>query len=552
MLFDQTLEEIRQEISQAEISGVSDEEYIAMLSRHISNLVELVEQINSDSGKPESFESVLRLLFKNLSEPICVVDGNLNPLFYNSCWKKQFKGNKGNFLLKELLTKKDYSALQGSVEDAGHEYKRKLLTLKIEKNRKIVSILPFLGFDKKTKFLLIAFADDMVNQITEAEVQNKKRDKPEIWHNDPGSFQEEILNLIDGFYFVMDEKLTFQFVSSRVQEQLGLRPTELINRKLTDILSPGSENAVREVVNNSSAAKNNTEKKFKLEVELKDDGNNNYFYDLNLSRNYDKGLWMGICIKIHESKMREEHLISERDNAELNDKMKSNFLANMSHEIRTPLNGIIGFSSMLSRDEISSEKRDKYLRIIRSSTTHLLTLVSDIIDHSKIEAGQLKILTHKFNVHQVFDDLLATFITEAKRLEKKDLRIIKQVPKSGSELIIKCDEVRLKQVLNNLIGNALKFTPDGKICFGYSLESKGSIRFFVRDSGVGLTQSAQKTVFNRFKQTREGKKEKHDGTGLGLAISKGIVELMGGKIGVNSEPGEGSEFYFILPLEECE
>lgn len=428
MLFDQTLNEIRQELTQVEGSGVSDEEYIAMLTRHTSHLVELVNNIS-----------------------------------------------------------------------------------RTEETKIIKSFQP-----------------------------------------DSGNFHEEILNLIDGFYFVMDDKFSFHFVSASVQEHLGVKASELTNKKITSILSPDSVNAFRKAMEETTVEKANPRNRIKLELDLKDVEGKQIFCELSLGKDLAKGLWLGLFTSLNNYKIREEQLINERNNAELNDKLKSVFLSNMSHEIRTPLNGIIGFSTMLGHEEISPEKRSKYLRIIRSSTNHLLTLVNDIIDHSKIEAGELKIMYHKVNVHQVLDDLLATFISEAKRLEKNNLRIVKQVPRARVDLIIKSDEVRLKQVLNNLLGNALKFTEKGAIYFGYTLDVPGSIRFFVRDSGIGLSASAQKTIFNRFKQTREGKKDKYEGTGLGLAISKGILSLMDGEIGVNSEPNKGAEFYFTFPLEEDE
>jgi two-component system CheB/CheR fusion protein len=179
-----------------------------------------------------------------------------------------------------------------------------------------------------------------------------------------------------------------------------------------------------------------------------------------------------------------------------------------------------------------------------------LTLVSDIIDISKIEAGQLKLSYVQVDVHQLLEDLQATFVAEANRLGKKNIRIIKQIEKPSAHLTINCDEIRLKQVLNNLLGNALKFTNDGDIRFGYTIMNDKTIRFYVRDSGIGISKAAQKIIFNRFKQTKEGEKDIYKGFGLGLAISKGIIEIMGGKIDVISEPENGAEFFFTLPNNE--
>jgi signal transduction histidine kinase len=292
----------------------------------------------------------------------------------------------------------------------------------------------------------------------------------------------------------------------------------------------------------------NSNEKLRVELELIDKQKQGNFYEITFIRAQDNSGWTGICQNINRFKQREKELTLVKENAEQNNKLKSNFLVNLSHEIRTPLNGIVGFSNMLCRDDINPDKREKYQRIIKSSSVQLLTLVNDIIDHSKIEAGRLKIINHKVDIHQILEDLQATFVAEADRLNKKEIRLIKQTGSPRNKLVIKGDEIRLKQVLTNLLGNALKFTEKGDIRFGYDLDTPGSIRFFVKDTGIGITKSAQKTIFLRFKQTQEGKKDKYNGTGLGLAISKGIVELMGGKIGVESNARKGAEFYFLIPL----
>ncbi|MBN1952863.1 MAG: PAS domain S-box protein [Bacteroidales bacterium] len=358
---------------------------------------------------------------------------------------------------------------------------------------------------------------------------------------------DEILGLVQGFHFRIDSKMKIRHISPSVMEELGFSGNELLNNSFSQLIPDDSREAISQIeayITGNDGLKS----KLHLELELNDKKGNSIFYKLSLRRSGEAGMWSGFCLNIHELKLREANLIVERNSAELNDKLKSDFLANMSHEIRTPLNGIVGFSTMLGMDNITSEKKQKYVRIIRSSTKHLLTLVNDIIDQSKIEAGQLRIHCHELNVNLMLEELLATTVAEGQRLERNKLRIVKQVPNSGNDLIICTDEIRLKQVMNNLLGNALKFTHEGSIVFGYSLDGDERIRFFVRDSGVGISPTVKNVIFKRYKQTDEGRKKEYDGTGLGLAISKGIVELMGGKIGVLSEPGKGAEFYFSIPM----
>ncbi len=362
--------------------------------------------------------------------------------------------------------------------------------------------------------------------------------------------RQSLLELIDGFYFILTENFTFQYISPSVTDKLGFSCEELIDKPFDYIFSDNSNRHIIELLSGKILIEGTGGNKHSLEVEAVNRKKECKAFRLSLARVKDSDYILGICIDVNHYKVREKELINAKNTAEYNDKLKSEFLANMSHEIRTPLNGIVGFTSMLDRKDLLDEKREKYLRIIHSSTSHLLTLVSDIIDISKIEVGQLKIFTNKVDVHQMLEDLLATFVSEAQRLGKKNIRIVKQVEKPSVRLSIKTDEVRLKQVMNNLLGNAIKFTNQGDIRFGYSLIGSDSIRFFVRDSGIGISKSAQKTLFNRFEQTKEGEKNVYKGTGLGLAISRGIIELMGGKIGLQSEPGEGSEFFFTLPLTD--
>jgi len=548
MYFDYTLDGVRKEIFNTDSPGVRDEEYIAMLSHQTSNLLELLEQLNAGSDLTKNLDGIIDLLLKNLSEPACVINEELDIIFLNDYWLRFGKKNE-NKILQTYFTKKDFSILRHAIDAVKIEKKRIILALKIGNKRRILSLLSFRGFNGIPKFLLLAFDDEIVNQIAYAE---KHSSQFESAGEELSGSHPLFLDMIDGFYFMLNDQLIILRISGTVFPQLGHDQKALTGKKFASLLQDGDSEKVNKAIRNIAESDRELNSKIRIEIELADHENQYHPYQLILCRNTDRKGWLGVCLNIKDFKKHEEQLIREKNNAELNDRMKTDYLANMSHEIRTPLNGIVGFASMLDRDDLTAEKREKYVRIMRSSSIHLLALINDIIDLSKIEAGQIKIMDQKVDVHLLFEELLVTFVSEAKRLEKKNIRIIKQVTRSRSGLIIRGDEVRIKQVLSNFLGNALKFTLKGEICFGYSLETSGNITFFVRDSGLGIPPSAQQSVFDRFKQTREGSKEEYKGTGLGLAISKGIVELMGGQIGVRSEPGKGSEFFFTLPLEECE
>lgn len=249
-----------------------------------------------------------------------------------------------------------------------------------------------------------------------------------------------------------------------------------------------------------------------------------------------------------ERKQMEQELEDAKKKAEESDKLKSAFLANMSHEIRTPLNGILGFSEILRRRNLQAEKRQFYTEIINSNGKQLLKIISDIIDISKIESGQIKLEETHCYVKDMLVELFTIFENDLNVKGKNNISLKLELPENASDVRILCDELRVRQVLSNLLANAIKFTYQGSIVFGYCIRGN-NIEFFVRDTGIGIKFEYQKMVFERFRQANEGVSREFGGTGLGLAISKSFVELMGGKIWVDSKEGEGSEFRFSFATE---
>lgn len=232
--------------------------------------------------------------------------------------------------------------------------------------------------------------------------------------------------------------------------------------------------------------------------------------------------------------------------AEESDRLKSAFLANMSHEIRTPMNGIIGFSSLLSDEELSTTKRKEYVEIIVNSSNQLLAIINDILDISRIEAGQTELNFEEVSVNSLFDNL-ALFYGSKAAGKSIEFRVIKPLP--DDESIIITDRSKLQQVLDNLLNNAFKFTTEGHITLGYEKKDQ-KVRFYVEDTGIGISPVDQGKIFERFMQVESTFSRSYGGTGLGLSISKGLVELLGGKIKVSSVPGQGSAFQFVLPTRQ--
>jgi PAS domain S-box-containing protein len=246
---------------------------------------------------------------------------------------------------------------------------------------------------------------------------------------------------------------------------------------------------------------------------------------------------------ITERKFASIEIEKAKEKAEESDRLKSAFLANMSHEIRTPMNAILGFSDLLMDQNITSVKQDKYHEIINASGKRLMNLINDIIDVSKIDAKELKLKGEVFNLNKLIDQLQQQFIISPKN-KKTTISTVKAFMDADS--FIFCDETRLAQVISNLLENALKFTHNGIIEFGYLFE-ENRLHFFVKDSGVGINAKDHQRIFERFGQSDNEILKVKEGSGLGLAICKGIVELMGGNIWVESELNKGATFHFIKP-----
>ena len=247
----------------------------------------------------------------------------------------------------------------------------------------------------------------------------------------------------------------------------------------------------------------------------------------------------GVNVDIDVQKRTEEALRIAKESAESSDRLKSAFLTNMSHEIRTPLNAIVGFSSILAT-EVSEEERVEYLDIIERNNELLLQLINDILDLSKIEAGTLEYVYANVDINKMVSEIeQATSI----RLTNKDVRLVTVTPLPG--LLLYTDQRRITQVFNNFISNALKFTAAGSITIGYGMPENSYIRFYVTDTGTGISSENAQGIFNRFVKLDSFKQ----GTGLGLAIVKNAVILHGGTIFAKNTPGGGLEFIFTLSKE---
>lgn len=268
---------------------------------------------------------------------------------------------------------------------------------------------------------------------------------------------------------------------------------------------------------------------------------------INILKNTE-GDFKNIGHLFEENAKQKSKLVKSKLKAEESDKLKSSFLSNLSHEIRTPMNAIAGFTELLLNTEVEKHEQQEYLLAIDKSGKNLIAIIDDLIEMSRIEAHQTKPNYAPVNLESCINDLHESIKITNKKSRKIDFKIIES--KKPALHPIKTDEVKLKQIITNLITNALKFTEQGSVSFGYKIDEQNSqVKFTVKDTGFGIQESDQKHIFDRFKRVGRDQPIKVRGLGLGLAISKAYVEMLGGTITLESKLGKGSEFSFTIPLE---
>jgi PAS domain S-box-containing protein len=347
-----------------------------------------------------------------------------------------------------------------------------------------------------------------------------------------------------------DGSMAFPFISKGSREIYGLEPQELQQDPslIIDAIHPGDRPDFDRSLAESAATLSPCEWEGRVNL---CSGEQKWLRKASRPQRQANGdvIWDGLMIDVTERKRAEEELKDAKEQAEAANRAKSEFLANMSHEIRTPMNGVIGMTGLLLDTNLTPEQRE-YAETIRSSGESLLTIINDILDFSKLEAGKMELEVIRFDPRDPVEETLELF---AERAHTKDLDLTNLI-ESRVPTAVRGDPGRLAQVLINLLGNAVKFTEEGEVILCVSLreerDDEAVVRFEVRDTGIGMTSGQQAQLFRSFTQADASTTRRYGGTGLGLAISKQLVELMGGEIGVESEPGKGSIFFFEVPFEK--
>ena len=264
--------------------------------------------------------------------------------------------------------------------------------------------------------------------------------------------------------------------------------------------------------------------------------------------------YRGTAFNITERKNAEEELKEAYLKATESDRLKSAFLATMSHELRTPLNAILGFSDLISED-LSGEETVKFAKIVNSSGKHLLTIVDDLFDIALIESGVIKIQKNEENLYSILKNVHDIITSLQQKMGKLNIDLKMIIPADSKDFILQTDSAKLKQILINILKNAVKFTHKGHINYGYSItmgHKTSELEFFVKDTGIGIPEKKREFIFDAFRQADDSHTRIYGGTGIGLSIARKLTELFGGKIWFETEPGKGSTFYFTIPFVEAE
>lgn len=359
------------------------------------------------------------------------------------------------------------------------------------------------------------------------------------------AFQSRLLSEVNDAVFSSDLNFRITYWNQAAERMFGWTKEEALGKNSGELLKPKIDVSTID----EARLKLKNEGYWIGEVQyIRKDGTY-FFVDVNskiLKDNNGKDIGQLIVSRdITERKRAEADLIAAKEKAVESDRLKSAFLANMSHELRTPLNSIIGFSELLTDPDFNQKQASQFAQIIHTNGNNLLSIINDIMDISKIEAGQVQVKNKLFSVNKLMTELHEEYSFNG---IQKGIEIILDPMNPIEEVFIESDQTKMRQILVNLVSNAIKFTEKGFVKLGMRITGN-FIEFHVKDTGIGIPADFQTQIFERFRQVESSDSRKYGGTGLGLTISKSLTELLGGTIWMESKKGEGSTFYFTVPIK---
>jgi PAS domain S-box-containing protein len=442
--------------------------------------------------------------------------------------------------------------MEGYRKDALKKGFRSSVTVPVREKSKLVGAFTAYAYDlmmfddlELTLFeeigMAISFALDNIENEKQKNIILKKLEKSE----------ERFREMFDDApiaYHELDDQGHIVKINNAELTMLGYTAEEVIGMNAWDLVYDTEASHQRVLKKLKGTEPLSQYNEFKL---LRKDGSNIIALAQDkLIRNY-QGTVTGIrttLLDITELKKAEKELLIAKEKAEESDRLKTAFLHNITHEIRTPMNAIVGFSGLINDPALDAGERKRYADVITQSSKQLLSIITNIVNIATVEAGQEKIHLKKINLNSILRQVNDQYSLNAKK-ENISLSFALALP--DEEAFILTDEIKLKEVLDNLIGNALKFTLQGAVDFGYDIKRE-FLEFHVKDTGIGIPEAKQPDIFKRFYQVEMDTDRRFGGSGLGLSISKAYVELLGGKIWLTSQPCMGSEFFFTIPYRKAD
>ncbi len=366
------------------------------------------------------------------------------------------------------------------------------------------------------------------------------------------TFFKGITDSANDAIILIDKNYKIYFWNKAAELLFGYRKEEILNKLVYQILNDtNSKKKFAEKAGKVLSYKEESKQSNIFELEANNKNGVTFPVEFSVSgiQIRETNFVIIIAKDISLRKETEESLLEAKEKAEEADRLKSAFLSNMSHEIRTPMNAIVGFSQLLGNSAISNEKKLVFIEQINLNGDSLMQLIEDIIYVSKIEAGKIEIKKSMCLMNTILDELHTSFTEHKRRMGKEHVELIVEKSINNQNFSMLTDAQRFKQILTNLIGNAIKFTEEGTVTFGYEKKDENTLLFFVKDTGLGINKEKLKHIFDRFTKVSATKTKLYGGTGLGLSISQHLVRRLGGEIWADSEEDKGSVFYFTHPFQ---